>query len=371
MPLSVNKLVKLLSAKGFVPLRFYTLSGTCAFVEIISLKNGDTYMMYIPSKYEFDTSRYENNLKLKNIDIDDEDKKDINIPSEYAGEPEGLDVEEKYEGQISLDSEYPYSKKDSDDFKLEDKLVDHYRRPILLKDIDSQDNQDVKCIFRQLKRLKFCVQNLRYKLMIIYRRFLCVIHRQDYIECFFCKKLPLSNHRKLIITMDLELFYENYDTLYDDLTQVKTGIQRILDKNHVSHSKNLYAMLEKKSEIVRISEKLITKKEKLHKCILSFEILLERVTANQEQLLKDLQMVTNSKKQGIKYDIEGAHRKKKIEDELEKMEEIKDQIMNNIINTRAEDENLSLMIDKILFDNTIMLDKIFQNMVKLSTYAED
>ena len=55
-------------------------------------------------------------------------------------------------------------------------------------------------------------------------------------------------------------------------------------------------MLEKKSEIVRISEKLITKKEKLHKCILSFENLLERVIANQEQLLKDLQIVMNSRK---------------------------------------------------------------------------
>ncbi len=372
MPLSINKLVKVLGAKNFIPKNFFSLDGTCAFVEIVSLKNADTYMLYIPSKYEFDTNQYRNNLKLKQINISDDDRADIDIPNEYAGEPEKYDVEEKYEGKISLDSDFPYTKKADDDFNLEDRLVESYRRPILLKDIDSQDNQNVKCVFRQLKRLKYCVQNLRYKLMLVYRRFLCVIHREDYIDCYFCRKLPCSDERQVFITMDLELFYENYETLYDDLTQVKNGIKKILDKNHISHTKNLNAMLDKKSEILKISFNLISKKDKLRKYIESFEKLLERTNLNIDKLVKDLKTLDDSKRgEGLKYDIEISHKRKQIDDELENICGVKDRITTQIIKMRLEEENLLLMVDKVLFDNTIMLDKIFQNMVKLSIYSGD
>ena len=82
MPLSINKLVKVLGAKNFIPKNFFSLDGTCAFVEIVSLKNADTYMLYIPSKYEFDTNQYRNNLKLKQINISDDDRADIDIPND-------------------------------------------------------------------------------------------------------------------------------------------------------------------------------------------------------------------------------------------------------------------------------------------------
>ena len=75
MVLSISKLIKLLISKGFYPKSFFRIYKVCAFIEIISNKNGESYMIYIPSRYSFhiDNKIFPNVYDLLTIDPNDGD----------------------------------------------------------------------------------------------------------------------------------------------------------------------------------------------------------------------------------------------------------------------------------------------------------
>ena len=61
-----------------------------------------------------------------------------------------------------------------------------------------------------------------------------------------------------------------------------------------------------------------------------------------------------------------SQQKRSIIDEIKKNYSLKDEIIDNILNVQNQEEHISLIIDKILFDNTVMLDRIFKNLNDLS-----
>ena len=56
---------------------------------------------------------------------------------------------------------------------------------------------------------------------------------------------------------------------------------------------------------------------------------------------------------------------------LESINSAKEEILKNIINLRIKQEHLTLMIDKILFDNSVMLNTIILNLNNLSNLISD
>ena len=61
-----------------------------------------------------------------------------------------------------------------------------------------------------------------------------------------------------------------------------------------------------------------------------------------------------------------SQQKRKIIEEIKKNYRLKDEIIDNILQVQNQEEHISLIIDKILFDNTVMLDRIFKNLNDLS-----
>ena len=53
MVLSITKLIKLLISKGFYPKSFFRIYKVCAFIEIISNKNGESYIILYTFKIFF------------------------------------------------------------------------------------------------------------------------------------------------------------------------------------------------------------------------------------------------------------------------------------------------------------------------------
>ena len=356
MPLSINKLRKILYEKGFITKKMYKLQGNCNFIEIISVHSGDMFMLYVPSKYKFRVE--ENCYKMKLIHLNEEDREEI--ANEYADSPSQDRMEDIYQ-EIELETDY--NKKNIDD--IEKLLEGKYKKPIYLKDLNVEDTYDVKCVFRQLRRLKYCVQSIRYKLVLKYKKYFCVLHLDDTIECFYVKSLPMVDQRKIIITMDLELFYENFDNLIEEITQVKNGITKVLDKNHMNHSKTLKKMLEKKDTIIEVTNRLFLKKNELRKYILHFQKLLNNMNLSEKinkKRLDNLNYKTHSKNSNLTL----SQQKREIITEIKKNYRLKDEIIDNILNVQNQEEHISLIIDKILFDNTVMLDRIFKNLNDLS-----
>ena len=98
MPLSTSKLEKLLSSKGFVPIRYFVMHNVIVYIEIISITDADTFLLYIPSKYKFIIKKDTNVFKLKYVDVDEHED---NTANDYAGEPDEHSIENIY-GEIDM-----------------------------------------------------------------------------------------------------------------------------------------------------------------------------------------------------------------------------------------------------------------------------
>ncbi len=377
MPLSIQKLDDLFLTKGFIPKRYFKLHNLCVFIEVISSKSADTFMISLPSKYKFDLSgnvdlRSDADIfRLKAVSTEERD----DITDEYAGSPDNIDLEKKY-AEVEMDTTLPFKNRGLKQVSMAERLIETYKRPISLKDLEKQDTLDVKDIFRQLKRLKYCVQSIRYKLIIIFKSYLCVLNLNDSIECFYIRNFSQSqNNRNLLITCDLELMYEKINSIEDDIRHVMNGIYKVLDKNQLAHSKNLQLLLEKRSDAAVSSEFIYRKKEKMKIYMTSFEDLLSSTVESEKKVLEKLAQLRERREQeasvkGLYSDIEYSHEKKRIEDELAQIRRVKGEIMENIIRVKERLENMCLTVDKILFDNIVMLDTIFENFDQLGELAK-
>ena len=356
MPLSTEKLEKLLYNKNFVIRTYYKLYGVCAFVEIFSQDTMCSYMMYIPSKYEFEVSEdRENVYDLKVVNTDKIREDNYEISDEYAGSPD-IDKLEKTYQEVNIENEYNIGD------NIVSKLEEKYKQPIQIREEFSTSKNIVKSLYRQLNRLKYCVSNLKYKLCIFYKNYFCVLHIDDTIECFSIEDYSNNQHFQIMVEIDLELFYENMKTITNDLVQVKSGLQKILDKNHQNHTLILQNMLEKKSDINVLSTSLFNKKNTHRQYIEQYTNLLQKTIQLEQEKIQQLETLRSQRGTNLYDDINYSHHKKRVELEYQKIQNTKLDIIEKLVQLRAKEEHISLIIDKILFDNAIMMDKVLQNL---------
>ena len=185
MPLSLLKLERLFSSKGLVIKKYFIMHSLCVYLEVFNILSADTFLLYIQSKYEIKLEGGNNVYTISYLNILDENG---NISGDYAGEPDNHELEKNYdEIEINLSPDTGAHK------NLAKHLEENYNHPLSLKNIDINDTQCLRDIFRQLRRFKFCVQSIKYKLGIMYKNYLCCIRRDDTFECFDIQHYPINN----------------------------------------------------------------------------------------------------------------------------------------------------------------------------------
>lgn len=362
--LSLSKLERLLSTKGFIIKKIFSTHSLCVYIEILCVNNADIFLLYIPSKYEIRVERGDNVYKMNYIEMDELD----NIAGDYAGEPDNLDLEMVYD-----DVEIAISPDKSNDDNLARHLDENYKRPISLKDITKTDTKDLKNVFRQLNRLRFCTQSIKYKLAIQFKNYMCFIRRDDSVDCSLIRDLPGKNARKLFVIVDLETMYNRLDSIQLDVKTVREGIYRVLDKNQLSHTKTLRKMLEEKSHVAEFSETIYNKKLTYVEYIQRLETMLSQLCESEKKVVENLLVVEekydNTRLKGLHTDIEKSHVLAKYETELNKINLIKQDIIKNILTLKSKREDTFLFVDSLLFDNSVMVDAIIKNINKASKYT--
>lgn len=362
MPLSLYKLEKLLSLKGFIASKFFVMDGICMYIEVLSIINAEIFLMYIPSKYKFrvDKESSTTSYKIKYIDLDETD----NIVDNYAGELDENTIENTYK---EVDINMSPSIKGGD---IGQQLEENYKRHITLKDILTEDFKEVRDIVRQLKRLKFCVQNVKYKIAILYKNYLCSIKRDDSIECYSIRKYDWKKSKKLFITVDLELFYEKIDSLILNMAIIRKGIYHILDKNHFTHNRTFQQLLEDKNNIINFSESTYIKKKEYEKYLKEAQEMLEAINTTEKHTLEKIyeinEQYNNINLKGLHNDIEKSHIITKYNNKLQEVQKIKEDIVKTIFELKTKRENNMLNVDKIMFDNNVMLECVMRNFSELS-----
>jgi hypothetical protein len=286
------------------------------------------------------------------------------VVANYAAEPDKVEVEDFYNDlKVDLGIEK------TDD--MEKKLKEDYDRELTMKDLSKDDRDNIKDIFKQLSRFMYCVKNMKYKLSIFYKNYLCSITKDDELDCFIIKHLDAKKTRKLYIYLDLKTLYTKIDDdISADMKTIKDGVYRLLNQNQMKHSKVLNEMLEQRVAILQYSDLIQSKKNSYTESILKFEELLRNLNENEKELNEKIYSVrkktTDYGMKGLHDDIERSHIVSQYEDDLHKIFKIKKEIMDVLLPTREKYDNVTLVMDKILFNNSVMIHEISKNFEKLT-----
>ena len=355
MTLSISKLEKLLLSKSMIIKKIYTIGNLCVYIEVMNMNNTETIMIYIPSKYEINAGNGDNLYKIHFLQIND----DGTIPTDYAEVPNDIDIGDNYQ-EVDINT----IEKDN----IEKHLEESYNCPVSLKDIGKEDINELKDIFRQLRRLRFCVQSLKYKLCIFYKFYMCCIRRDDTYECYSVENFNTNNNRKLVVTIDLETLYEKINTVETDSKSVYKGVFYVLNKNQNKHIRNLQKMLEYTTNFDLLSIDITNQKNKYQTYLEKLETMLTNLLTAEKDIIENIITIKEKylNKKDLHHDIEKSHLISKKEDEITNINYIKQDVIRNILKVKMNMENLSLKVDQICFDNTVMLDTIIKNFDKLS-----
>ncbi len=159
------------------------------------------------------------------------------------------------------------------------------------------------------------------------------------------------------------------DSLTLNMKTILKGIYNILDKNHIAHTRMLKKLLEEKSDIMGFSEDLYDKKIKYEKYIKESNEMLEVVTTSEkttiEQLYEISEKYNNTGIKGLYNDIEKSHIIDKMNTDLSNIKKIKEDVVKTLIELKTKRDDTMLTVDKIMFDNSVMLDAIFRNFILL------
>lgn len=361
MPLSLYKLEQFLIVKGLIATKIFTIDRRCVYIEILSVSNADTFLLYIPSKYKIkiENDKKSNLYKLDYLEFEDIDKIE-NIADNYAGEQDTDTLENTYK-EIDI--------KLSPGGNMSKHLEDNYKREIILKEIATNDSKEIKDIIRQLKRFKFCIQNVKYKIAILYKNYLCTIKRDDSIECFTIKRFNSKNTKKLYITVDLETFYEKMETLIFNMETVKKGLYNILDKNHFKNIDIFQKLIEEKNHIIELSDTIYNKKLEYEKYMEETTQMLEKINTSEKTVLENIFQTNETYNKdlykGLHNDIEKSQLLSKYNKDLTEIQNTKEDIVKTIFKLKTKREDIMLNVDKIMFDNNVMTECVLRNFEEL------
>ena len=364
MALSLQKLERLLGNKGLLLKRYFTIGGMCVYIEVLVIENADIFFLYIPSKYDIKAPEDSNAFKISAIDVNE----DGTIAGDYAGELDNVELEKQYQ-EVDIDINPDVRSHEN----LEGRLVNNYNHPLSLRDVSKQDMKQLREVFRQLKRLRLCTQSLKYKLCIVFKHYLCCIRRDDTFEGFTIKGFSGNSDRKLYVSIDLEALYGKLGTLSLDVKTVREGVYRVLDKNQVKHTRNLQKILEHKADFVNSSEFIGRRKMKYAAYLKKLETMLEKLKLAEHGVVERISQINeryNSEVsiKGLHTDIEKTHLISKHEERLTNINIVKQDIVRNILMVKGKLEDLSLKVDKVCFDNIVMLDAILRNFVDMTEF---
>lgn len=358
MVLSLSKLEEFLKSNGFLIKKVFEIDGNCVYIEIFNINNADTFMLYIPSKYKISADHNYNTYRLKYIDLED-----VNIFKNLNEKQESIEIENQYDNlDIDLDIGKPHE-------DLEKSLKENYDHELEIKDLNKSEVQNLKDIFYQLSRLKLCVKSIKYKLSIVYKNYLCSIRRDNSMETFIIhdyKMNDVKSERKIYVTIDLENLYKKISTISYDIKNVKNGIYKILNDNQVKNTRILNNILEKKNSILVYSNSVYRKKTELESQIKVLESLLSKLNVKEKYLVEKILLINeNNQNLNVHNDVQNSHVIYNYERDIDKINLLKQEIIKDMIEIRNKQENMTLEIDKILFDNSIMISIINKNFNKL------
>ena len=355
MSFSLTRLGEILSEGNLIIKNFYVSRDKIKYISVFSEICSNLFMIEIPSDYSFDlTPNYYVLDRMEEEDYRDKEM-DENMAFEYGGNPDPLDTEKHYTS-ISLDGQLEGSQNPDD-------LNDQYKRTIELKNLVPDDKILVNCMNRQLQRLYFCIENSDYRLIMFSKKFFSTYDGMK-IRCYKIENIrDYSNKRQYYFTVNLKALLKDTNLVENNFLQLSKGIQSIIEKNHMVHSKNLSLILEKNTAIDELCNKINAYKVRMKSIIDAYTQIFGNLRELEEKLMATIQEHNSrsSHGQNISNELKNNQEKYKNIENLQKIKKSRLRIQDILVSINKRYDHLTLLSDKILFDNIVMINRIFKN----------
>lgn len=355
MGLSVNKIEKFFYDNGFFVSRYYTYHDHCIYFEVLHIATSEIVLIHVPFDMNF---KVPESITLQKIDL----QMGNEVVEKYTEMPDKMNLENRY-------SELPFQLDiESQRMNIEEKLEESYKTNMELKDLN-KDIGVLKNIYRQLSRLKLCVQNLKFKIALSFQNYLGVIDKDNTVECFLLKNMQESRpNRQFYVVCGFEMAFDKIKTIITNITEIKTGIFHVLDKNQSKHTYNIKKLLYEVQHIDKLSSFIVAKKAEIKNNILILTSSLQKLLGREKELLVEM---GNCKTTGDMHsDINYVHGKAKVQKKIDEIQETKEEIIKEILSLKGELENVYLSTDRIEFDSTVMISDVIKNMQELQNFSK-
>jgi iron-sulfur cluster repair protein YtfE (RIC family) len=350
MTLSIIKLEKTLNEKGFIVMRYFVMDGFCFYIELLSANIGEIFLLYIPSKYTFEPPKTDNVFKLKSLETN------------YH-----LTIEEEYGNIVSIENQDDIRLSPSKDENLEKHLEMNYRKNIMIKDISKEDNDDLKTMYKQVVRLSYSTKNIPYKFGISYKNYICAVRRDDSVECFGIKNCPRKLNYRIMIIVDLEVFYEKNDKINENIMSIKSSLCNIMTKNHNINAGVMKKLTDNTTAIAGVVKRVSDVQAKLDDQLYRLSNVLASTIAKEDDLTEQLSRLNRNigSQSDMMSDMKTSHKRSALEKELGEVITVKEDTIRLLIKLKEERETSIINTDKVMFDNTILFDHMLKNFSKL------
>ena len=353
---SVENLSSYLDKKNFYIIRIYSIGGSCSFIRVICGDTGDDLVISIPFKYPMKSSDAVELVQFTDTEIDDR----------FVG---SRDIKESY-NQITING------LEDDKLYLDpaeaDRLIEQYQAI----DIDGESSdilkENIVSYKQQLDRLKYCTNNIKYKLCIVTSSSFCTINRNNNTECYAVKKgKPVTNEDKeLCIIIDLENFYDKVDNIHTDINRVYKNLYDIMGRAHKKQTAIISSRLRQYQALSDNLSKRYKLKEKYEESIKSINNTLAKIKRQEKDLKKQISNTTNNTDNSLIASTTRSFTAKKLEEDYNKLLQFKDESVNLLSDIKTEYNNFVLDFDYALFSSIRLFNHMTTNFVKIGVIGD-
>jgi hypothetical protein len=347
----MNRLKDFLKKNNYIIVETYSIDEYCKYIKINSTTKGNTIIVSVPSKY--------NILDEKSISL---------VPVEI-GKARYEDAEE-YDKIKSDTLAHTYI--DPEDV---DKMMSvDYKNINIEEDKDNKIRRELSEIKNQMNRLKNCTVDIKYKLCIETDECYCIINSKNKIKCFKKKNAKYaldeddeySNTKKIFISIDMESFYDNINTVYSDCKKVEDELYSILNKSHSSHVdliKNYMKQFDNIREQISVK---YDRRKKYSKAISDLESKIKSLNKREKNAEEDLKLQLPTASSLVTFnDASKAFKTKSLNDELEAIAKLKREAISLLNDVKDGYNTFILEFENTLIENIILLKNVSANFKRI------
>jgi transcriptional regulator of met regulon len=173
--------------------------------------------------------------------------------------------------------------------------------------------------------------------------------------------------RKIFVSIDLEMLYDQIKTTPEHVKEIKEGITSVLLTNFSKHMINASTMFADTKLIEQRNSNITSKQLEYVKRTGEVEKMLNDIIENEKKLLSKKAEVDEKLSlkpaTGLNRDVEYLKLVRPIELKLDEINDKKKDLMRNLVGLKIKHDNLLLVADSFSFDILVMLQTVNQKLL--------